>query len=765
MPSIADGTYRIYNAGTSYLLDVLGNGSAQGTNVQVYNAVSITNDAQVFVVSTRSTGTRRITNRLSGKNLDVDNATAAVGTNVQIWRETDPNWAGQALELTATGNTKTINGTTYDTYYIAMESAPSYTFDIAGTSSGSNVILRSKTSPKITKSNEWVFVPVPMFEDGGIYEIRPMLDPKNLALDIRAANPANGANLQIYGVNHTNAQKFFITEEETGKYSIRCLHSGKYIDVSAAQAANNVNVQAWEDNDTRAQRWNMMTYGTKVIDGMTCQIVRFGSYVTNDGTTYMMDVSAAQTAWQTNVQIYSYNNTDAQLFVLYPTDGEDPTMPVPYDIGVTEAIGGTPSQYSESSTFNIGWKCAKSWAGDGTNHYEMRSRKRYMSPASSSWKDWSAFGAWEEAPAAMDGINAYITDPYTDNYAWADAKNCEYEFQVRAAAADEDYKAIHGNYVDAIINVYKKPTISLTQAAWSPDGLVLAMSSDYTYGTAYANIDHIEGGGKVMFDGTAAIEANAATGSGVIENDDMLLFPTNGQTITVKFRPGYDQHSAFAAVQTATLTVNYDAGTISVTPTFVRQGNKLIAVVAHLGTEQVWVPFKNRLYKCEIDESYTAPAGYVAFNVLYPMGTDFDVFTEAHNAARTQWGTDMSSLDEINIQAHAFDWDGKSLFITKFDEGGETYGESGEASYTSDVLDARQYETVSFGNTMKKTITVSGIIPKDEGSTADIEAMVGNHVTYRSPDGGIYDVAVLDYSATVHKQYIEVSLTLKEETR
>lgn len=766
MSSVADGQYRLYNSATGLVMDVLGNSTKDGTNIIVYNKYSEVNDAQIYTVTTRANGAKRIQHRMSGKCVDVDNGTAATGTNVSLWVEhPNPNFAGQCLTFTDTGNTKTIDGTSYSTFYISMAQNTNYVFDIQGTSSGSNVALRPKSSPYTTHSNEWCFVPVPNFESGQLYEIRSYLDPARLAVDVRGNNPANGTNVQLYGVNHTNAQKFYITEEETGKYSIRCLQSGKYIDVAAASASNNTNVQIYTDNDTRAQRWKILQYGIDTIDGKMCLLVRIGSYVTSDGRTYMLDVSAAQTAWETNVQIYEYNGTDAQVFVLYPTDGEDGTMPVPYDFGVQASIDSTPAKYSESQSFNLGWKCAKSWAGDGSNHYEYRYRNRKMSPSLSRWGNWSNWTTWTTAAATLDGVKAYLPDPFTDNYTWDQAKNSEWEFQVRCAGAD-GYKVLHGQYIDEVINVYKLPTTSLTEAGWTPDGLVLGLSSDYDYGTTMFNVKKIvDEDSTVVYSGAKTLETSN-DGSDVISNADLLTFPSDGQRLYVTYTPGYEQHENFAnIVLNESVLVRYDSGTVDVTPTFVRDGNRLIAIVSDLGEEHVWVAFKNAMYECEQATDYTVESGFKAYNVLYPMGADFKVFTEAHNTARTQWGTDMSVVQEINVHAHAFDWDGKSIYITQFTEGGEQYGTSMEAVYSDDVLDSREHSTVSFANTVKKSFTVSGVIT-DDYTIEDVEALVGKHVKYRSPDGGLYDVAVTNVTATVHNSgYTEVSIDLINETR
>lgn len=46
----------------------------------------------------------------------------------------------------------------------------------------------------------------------GLYEIRSML-LTSMTIDVAGGKAVNGANVQIYASNDTNAQKFLITEE------------------------------------------------------------------------------------------------------------------------------------------------------------------------------------------------------------------------------------------------------------------------------------------------------------------------------------------------------------------------------------------------------------------------------------------------------------------------------------------------------------------------------------------------------------------------
>lgn len=89
----------------------------------------------------------------------------------------------------------------------------------------------------------------------GTYEIKNKASGK--CLDIPAASTANGAKLQVYSCNGTNAQTFTLTDLTNYKMELRALNSGKCVDVAAAGTADGTLVQQYDCNATGAQTWTM----------------------------------------------------------------------------------------------------------------------------------------------------------------------------------------------------------------------------------------------------------------------------------------------------------------------------------------------------------------------------------------------------------------------------------------------------------------------------------------------------------------------------
>lgn len=89
----------------------------------------------------------------------------------------------------------------------------------------------------------------------GTYELKNKASGK--CLDVPAASTANGAKLQVYTCNGTNAQTFTLADLTGYKMELRALNSGKCVDVAAAGTADGTLVQQYDCNASGAQTWTM----------------------------------------------------------------------------------------------------------------------------------------------------------------------------------------------------------------------------------------------------------------------------------------------------------------------------------------------------------------------------------------------------------------------------------------------------------------------------------------------------------------------------
>ena len=140
----------------------------------------------------------------------------------------------------------------------------------------------------------------------GTYRIAMFTNP-NIGVDINAASKENGANSLIWdGYSDSTLQKKFNLryDESDGYYTITNVNSGKLLDVQNGGMSNGSNVWQYEENKTSAQKWQIIKN-------------RNGSYsfVSKLNGLYL-DIQNGNISNGENVQVYEGNGSIAQQFTL-----------------------------------------------------------------------------------------------------------------------------------------------------------------------------------------------------------------------------------------------------------------------------------------------------------------------------------------------------------------------------------------------------------------------------------------------------------------
>jgi|GEM_PF-2166336 len=107
--SVANGLYKLVNAGSNKALDVSGGNTADGTNVQIWTDTS--GASQQWQVTQNADGTYKLVNPSSGKALDVNGGGTLDGTNVQIWTDNASSAQKWQIVQNADGTYKLLNPT------------------------------------------------------------------------------------------------------------------------------------------------------------------------------------------------------------------------------------------------------------------------------------------------------------------------------------------------------------------------------------------------------------------------------------------------------------------------------------------------------------------------------------------------------------------------------------------------------------------------------------------------------------------------------
>lgn len=135
----------------------------------------------------------------------------------------------------------------------------------------------------------------------GFYTFSTALDTTK-ALDIRWGSNEIGANVQIYGKNHSLAQIFYVSPTSDGYYQIKPACSGYVLDVANGRAFLGASVWQWGENGTDAQKWEFEFAGEDIVSIKS----KLGSYY--------LDVESGKTDNGTNVRLWGWNNTLSQKF-------------------------------------------------------------------------------------------------------------------------------------------------------------------------------------------------------------------------------------------------------------------------------------------------------------------------------------------------------------------------------------------------------------------------------------------------------------------
>ena len=190
-------------------------------------------------------------------------------------------------------------------YSIRLASDNNMALDVAGASAkeGANIQVY-----KFNGSDAQLFslekVDANRILPNGYYAMKSYADAK-IAIEIANNSKNNGANVQLGTYSDRNKQKFYISYAGSGLYYIKNVRSLLNLDVAGASKTNGTNVWQYTRNTTNAQKWKPVG-STGVF------------YLKSALGNVAMDCNAGSTAPGTNIQIYTINNTNAQKFRLVP---------------------------------------------------------------------------------------------------------------------------------------------------------------------------------------------------------------------------------------------------------------------------------------------------------------------------------------------------------------------------------------------------------------------------------------------------------------
>ena len=333
---VDDGVY-VFSSGirSDRVLDIAGASSQSGASLQLYE--DNYSSAQKYRVTKNSDGrTYTIAPLCSDKVLDV--AGGNKNSGAKVWQYKVNN--SEAQKWTFISNR--------DGSYTVVSDLSGKVLDLYGASTSIGLKLQVYDYNG-SKAQRFYLDPVYDTQPlgNGTYTVASSKD-SGYVLDVSAASTRNGANVQIYGANDTNAQKFDFTYLGNGYYKIANANSNKALDVAAAGSAPGTNVQQYEWNGSSAQQWKLT-------------VNEDGSYsLRSKCSSLFLDISGGICENGRNIQIYTGNGTPAQKYFLSSTVKKATTPFAKHgELQVIDShlcdASGTPYQMTGISTHGIAW--------------------------------------------------------------------------------------------------------------------------------------------------------------------------------------------------------------------------------------------------------------------------------------------------------------------------------------------------------------------------------------------------------------------------
>ena len=287
--TIPNGNYYInVRSKVASSVDIPGGSAADSTAIQLYSGNS--SKAQQFTFTRQSDGSYEIVNVNSGKALDVRNGVAENNAIVQQYSRNNSQAQRWFIRDSGAG------------YYL-QSALGNWVLDLSGGNTVDGAAIRLY-APNGTASQLFVVSSSDVSITTGVSMIITSVANKKLVTDVTSASTANGARVQLYSSNNTNAQKYRFESIGNGTYKIINANSGKVLDVAGGSTANGAALQQYTSNNTVAQQWTVRNYGSGKIALVSVNANK------------AVDIPSGNAVQQAQLQLYSPNGTVAQQWLV-----------------------------------------------------------------------------------------------------------------------------------------------------------------------------------------------------------------------------------------------------------------------------------------------------------------------------------------------------------------------------------------------------------------------------------------------------------------
>lgn len=287
--TIPNGNYYInVRSKVASSVDIPSGSAADSTVIQLYSGNG--SKAQQFTFTRQSDESYEIVNVNSGKALDVRNGVAENNAIVQQYSRNNSQTQRWFIRDSGAG------------YYL-QSALGNWVLDLSGGNTADGAAIRLY-APNGTASQLFVVSSSDVSITTGVSMIITSVANKKLVTDVTSASTANGARVQLYSSNNTNAQKYRFESIGNGTYKIVNVNSGKVLDVSGGSTANGAALQQYTNNNTVAQQWTVRNYGSGKVALVSVNANK------------AVDIPNGNAVQQAQLQLYSPNGTVAQQWLV-----------------------------------------------------------------------------------------------------------------------------------------------------------------------------------------------------------------------------------------------------------------------------------------------------------------------------------------------------------------------------------------------------------------------------------------------------------------
>lgn len=332
---LADGVYSLIGKDSNKALDVVGASINNGASVQIWEENGTT--AQKWRISKDKDNYYTIINVNSGKLLGAQNSNANRGAKIQVWNNDDLCYQKWAVTSVGTGVS-------------FLNKCSGLALDVSGASSqnGASVQLWDNN---LTNAQVWTLKDLSLGEiKNGIYEISIS---GGLVLETVDHSVNNLTQARIGTKTNALVQKWHVSKQLNGYYTIRNVESNRLLSVSNGSKDNGANVQIANSTMSCSSYW--------IIHKLTSQSYTLQSACSDR----VLDVRDGKISTpETLLQIWDGNETASQkwFFTPLPDSIPDGAYSIMTSTGMAlDITGGNLSNGASSQIWPRNYSGAQNW--------------------------------------------------------------------------------------------------------------------------------------------------------------------------------------------------------------------------------------------------------------------------------------------------------------------------------------------------------------------------------------------------------------------